>query len=139
MARWVLEDRGRSLDRSTRIRLLSTVSSGRKDDLNLMPKVAVALAVLASLAWIVLPTYSSGQSLLQVSGGSPLIVLLIPVVLSIWGIFSDGRERIAGAMLLLFSLMVFFLSGILMGLSYLPSSILLLIPPLRSFHRRTGS
>jgi hypothetical protein len=113
--------------------------SGRKDAVSLMPKVAVALAVLVSLAWIVLPTYSSGQSLLQVSGGSPLIVLLIPVVLSIWGVFSDGREKVAGAMLLLFSLVVFFLSGILLGVSYLPSSILLLIQPLPTVHRRTGS
>jgi cytochrome bd-type quinol oxidase subunit 2 len=101
-----------------------------------MAKLAVVLAFLASFAWVVLPTYSSGQTLLQVNGPRVLIVLLIPVVLSIWGLFLDGRERVTGGLLLLFSVAVFFLSGILMGLSYLPSALVLLIPPMWRVHRR---
>lgn len=100
-----------------------------------MPKLAVVLVLLASFAWVVLPVYASGQTLLQVNGPSTLIVLLIPVVLSIWGLFANRWERVAGALLLLFSLVVFFLSGALIGLSYLPSSILLLALPRWSFHR----
>lgn len=92
-----------------------------------MPKLAVALALLASFAWCVIPVYSTHQTLVQVSGPRVLVVLMIPVLLSLWGLFSEGRERVAGAALLLFSLAVLFLSGFTLGLSYLPSSILLLL------------
>lgn len=92
-----------------------------------MPKLAVTLICLAALAWIVAPLGSPPRSLLQ-DGGSPAAILVaIPVGLGVWGLFSERHRRVAGVALLVFSLVVFLISVWMIGLSYLPSAILLLI------------
>ncbi len=102
-----------------------------------MPRLAVVLAFIASLGWILFPAYVPHQSLVQANGLRAAIVLAAPVILGLWGLFS-GREKIAGGLLLLFCSSVLFLSGILLGLSYLPAAILLFMPHTR-FTRGTAS
>ena len=58
-----------------------------------------------------------------------VVLLAIPVILSLLGLFSERFGRFCGVALLRFSLVTFWTSGMMLGLSYLPSSILLLIPP----------
>jgi len=89
-----------------------------------MPKLAVILASLVSFAWIVI-LYATPLS--PANGPRAAFVLAIPVVLSLWGLSSDRLQRVAGALLLAFSAVVFLISFWMIGLSYLPSSILLLI------------
>jgi hypothetical protein len=95
----------------------------------IMPKFAVMLASLASLAWLAAPIYSPPRTLLQANGPPAAILLIIPVALSLLGLFSDRLRRGAGAALLAFSLAVCLVSVWTIGLSYLPSSVLLLIGP----------
>jgi hypothetical protein len=89
-----------------------------------IPKLAVILATLVSFAWIVV-LYATPLS--QANGPRAAIVLAIPVGLSLWGLSSEKRRRLAGVALLVFSLIVFLVSVWMMGLSYLPSAILLLV------------
>lgn len=88
------------------------------------PKVAVILAALVSFAWIVV-LYATPWN--PAHGPRAAIVLAIPVVLSLWGLSSERFRMIAGVALLLFSLAVSVISVWMIGLSYLPSSILLLM------------
>jgi hypothetical protein len=97
-----------------------------------MPTLAVLLAALASFAWLVVPTYSPPQTLLQVSGPPAAILLTIPVALTLWGLFSGRLRRVAGVTLLVFSLVVCLASVGMIALSYLPSAILLLTIPTSS-------
>jgi hypothetical protein len=60
------------------------------------------------------------------TGPRPAMVLAIPVGLSLWGLSSERFRRLAGAAVLVYSLLVFFVSVWMIGLSYLPSAILLL-------------
>lgn len=89
-----------------------------------MPKLAVILATLTSFAWIVL-LYATPWS--PANGPLAAIALAIPVGLSLWGLSSERFRRVAGVALLVFSLVVFVISVWMIGLSYLPSAILLLI------------
>jgi hypothetical protein len=89
-----------------------------------MPKLAVILATLTSFAWIVV-LYATPWS--PANGPLAAIALAIPVGLSLWGLSSERLRRVAGIALLLFSLMVVLISVWIIGLSYLPSAILLLI------------
>ncbi len=88
-----------------------------------LPKLAVILATLVSFAWIVI-LYALPPS--PANGPRPAIVLAIPVGLSLWGLSSGRFRKVAGAALLVFSLLVFFVSVWMIGMSYLPSAILLL-------------
>jgi hypothetical protein len=88
-----------------------------------IPKLAVILAALVSFAWIVV-LYALPPS--PANGPRAAIVLAIPVGLSLWGLSSVRTRRMAGAAMLVFSLLVFFVSVWMIGLSYLPSAILLL-------------
>jgi len=94
-----------------------------------MPKLAVILASLASFAWLFVPMYSPPRTLLQVNGLPAAVLLMIPVALSLWGLSSGRLRRVAGGTLLVFSLAVCLVSVWAIGLSYLPSSLLLLIRP----------
>ena len=90
-----------------------------------LPKLAVILATLVSFAWIVILYALPGS---PVSGPRAAMALAIPVALSLWGLSSDRFRRLAGAAILVYSLLaIFFVSFLIMGLSYLPSAILLLI------------
>src|SRR3984885_1821713 len=89
-----------------------------------LPKLAVILATLVSFAWIII-LYALPPS--PANGPRAAIVLAIPVGLSLWGLSSERFRRMAGAALLVYSLLVFFVSVRMIGLSYLPSAILLLI------------
>jgi hypothetical protein len=89
-----------------------------------MPKLAVILATVTSFAWIVV-LYATPWS--PANGPRAAIVLAIPVGLSLWGLSSEGLRRVAGAAILVFSLVVSLISVWMIGLSYLPSAILLLI------------
>jgi hypothetical protein len=89
-----------------------------------VPKMAVILATLVSFAWIVILYGLPGS---PASGPRAAIALAIPVALSLWGLSSDRFRRVAGAAILVFSLAIFFVSVWIMGFSYLPSAILLLI------------
>jgi len=89
-----------------------------------IPKLSVILATLVSFAWIVL-LYATPWA--PANGPRAAVVLAIPVVLSLWGLSSEKRRRVAGVALLVFSLVVFFVSVWMIGLSYLPSAILFLI------------
>ena len=86
-------------------------------------KLAVILATLISFAWIVV-LYALPPN--PASGTRPAIVLAIPVGLSLWGLSSERFRRVAGAAILVYSLVVFLVSVRTIGLSYLPSAILLL-------------
>jgi hypothetical protein len=86
-------------------------------------KLAVILATLISFAWIVV-LYALPPN--PASGPRPAIVLAIPVGLSLWGLSSERFRRVAGAAILVYSLVVFLVSVRMIGLSYLPSAILLL-------------
>jgi hypothetical protein len=86
-----------------------------------MPKVAVIVTTLVSFAWIVL-LYASRSA----NGPRAALVLAIPVALSLWGLSSAKRRKMAGASILLFSLVIFLVSFWIIALSYLPSAILLL-------------
>jgi hypothetical protein len=88
-----------------------------------MPKLAVIVTTLVSFAWIVL-LYATPWNLAH--GPRAALVLAIPVGLSLWGLSSARLRRIAGAALLLFSLVIFLVSFWIIALSYLPSAILLL-------------
>ncbi len=88
-----------------------------------MPKVAVIVTTLVSFAWIVL-FYATPWS--PAHGPRAALVLAIPVGLSLWGLSSARRRKIAGAAILLFALGIFLVSFWIIGLSYLPSAILLL-------------
>jgi hypothetical protein len=88
-----------------------------------VPKLAVILATLISFAWIVV-LYATPLS--PAHGSRAAIVLAIPVGLSMWGLSSARFRRISGVALLVFSLLVSFVSIWMIGLSYLPSAILLL-------------
>jgi hypothetical protein len=77
------------------------------------PKLAVILATLTSFAWLFV-VYSG------IAG-----VLAIPVILSLVGLTGPRRQSYAGIAIVLFSLLALFLS-VWIGLSYLPSAILLL-------------
>jgi hypothetical protein len=101
----------------------------------LMPRLAVVLAFLASFAWMVFPAYVPHETLLQVNGLGAILILAIPPLLSLYGLLSE-QQMIAGSLLLLFCLLVLFFSGILLGLSYLPTSILLLTSPWWTVRRR---
>jgi hypothetical protein len=88
-----------------------------------MPKLAVILATLVSFAWIVI-LYALPAS--PAHGPRAAIVLAIPVGLGLWGL-SSGRFRLpAGAAMVVFSLLICIVSFWIIGLSYLPSAILLL-------------
>jgi hypothetical protein len=89
-----------------------------------MPKSAVILCVLVSFAWIVV-LYATPWS--PAHGSRAAIVLAIPVALSLWGWSSERFRRMAGAALLVFTLVICVVSFGIIGLSYLPSAILLLI------------
>ena len=88
-----------------------------------LPKLAVILAALVSFAWIVV-LYALPPN--PADGPRAAIVLAIPVGLSLWGLSSERSRRGAGAALLVYALLVFFVSVWIVGLSYLPSAILLL-------------
>jgi hypothetical protein len=88
-----------------------------------LPKLAVILAALVSFAWIVV-LYALPPN--PATGPRAAIVLAIPVGLSFWGLSSERFRRAAGAALLVYALLVFFVSVWIVGLSYLPSAILLL-------------
>jgi hypothetical protein len=88
-----------------------------------LPKLAVILAALVSFAWIVV-LYALPPN--PTKGPRAAIVLAIPVGLSLWGLSSERFRRVAGAALLVYALLVFFVSVWIVGLSYLPSAILLL-------------
>lgn len=88
------------------------------------PKLAVILSALVSFAWIVV-LYAIPPA--PAHGPRAAMVLAIPVALSLWGLSSDKFRRIAGITILVFSLLVFFVSVWMIALSYLPSGILLLI------------
>jgi hypothetical protein len=83
-----------------------------------VPKLVVILASLTSLAWLF--------SLYPNETYTTLMVVAIPVILSFVGLVGYERQRDAGIAIVLVSLLVFFLSGWI-GLSYLPTAILLLI------------
>ncbi len=90
-----------------------------------IPKLAVILATLVSFAWIVILYALPGS---PASGPRAAVALAIPVALSLWGLSSDRFRRLAGAAILVYSLLaIFFVSFLIMGLSYLPSALLLLI------------
>jgi hypothetical protein len=88
-----------------------------------LPKFAVILSALLSFAWIIV-LYALPPS--PAHGPRAAMVLAIPVALSLWGWSSDKFRKIAGAALLVFSLVIFFVSFWMIALSYLPSAILLL-------------
>jgi hypothetical protein len=88
-----------------------------------MPKLAVILATLLSFAWIVVLYALPGS---PAQGPRAAIILAIPVGLSLWGLSSDRFRTAAGAAMVVFSLLVCFVSFWIIGLSYLPSGILLL-------------
>jgi hypothetical protein len=88
-----------------------------------LPKLAVILATLISFAWIVV-LYAMPPH--PATGPRPAIALAIPVGLGLWGLYSVKFRRTAGAALLVYALLVFFVSVWVIGLSYLPSAILLL-------------
>ena len=90
-----------------------------------MPKLATLLSAIASLTWAFVPLGSPAHSLVQ--NGSAAILLTVPVVLSLWGLFAGEFRRFAGSGLLIFALLVSPISVWPLGLSYLPSAILLLI------------
>jgi len=89
-----------------------------------MQKSAVMLCALVSFAWIVL-FYATPWS--PAHGPRAAIVLAIPVALSLWGLSSERFRRMAGAALLVFTVVICVVSFWIIGLSYLPSAILLLI------------
>jgi hypothetical protein len=89
-----------------------------------IPKLAVILATLVSFAWIVVLYALPGS---PASGPRAVLILAIPVGLSLWGLSSERLRSVAGVALLVFSLVACFVSGWMIGLSYLPSSILLLV------------
>jgi hypothetical protein len=90
-----------------------------------IPKLAVILATLVSFAWIVILYALPGS---PASGPRAAIALAIPVALSLWGLSSVRFRKLAGAAILVYSLLViFFVSLLMMGLSYLPSALLLLM------------
>jgi hypothetical protein len=89
-----------------------------------MPKSAVILCALVSFAWIVL-FYATPWR--PAHGPRAAIVLAIPVALSLWGLSSERFRRMAGAALLVFTVVICVVSFWIIGLSYLPSAILLLI------------
>jgi hypothetical protein len=93
-----------------------------------MPKLALILASLASFAWLLFLLDLTPRSPVPMSGRT-LVALVIPVGLSLLGLVFEKLQRLAGALLLMFSLVVFLISVWMLGLSYLPSSILLLIRP----------
>src|ERR1700737_4754394 len=68
-----------------------------------MPKLAVLLAWLTSVGWFFF--------LYPNETGMTLAVLAIPVILSFEGWLGNERERDAGIAMVLFSALVFFLSG----------------------------
>jgi len=88
-----------------------------------LPKLAVILAALISFAWIVV-LYALPPN--PATGPRAAMVLAIPVGLSLWGLSSDKFRRVAGAALLVYSLLVSIVSVWMIGLSYLPSALLLL-------------
>ena len=83
-----------------------------------MPKLAVIVASLTSVAWVFF--------LYRNETGMTLAVLAIPVILSFVGGLGNERQRDAGIAIVLLSLLAFLLSGWI-WLSFLPSAILLLI------------
>jgi hypothetical protein len=93
-----------------------------------MPTLALILASLASFAWLLFLVDLAPRSPLPVSGRT-LTALVIPVGLSLLGLVFERLQRLAGVTLLVFSLVVLLISVWIIGLSYLPSSILLLIRP----------
>jgi hypothetical protein len=88
-----------------------------------LPKFAVVLATLVSFAWIVV-LYALPPNPAQ--GPRAAIVLAIPVAVSLWGLSSDKFRKVAGAALLVFSLVILIVSVWMIAVSYLPSAILLL-------------
>ena len=88
-----------------------------------MPKLAVILAALASFGWIVI---LYGTPLMPADGPRAAIALAIPVGLSLWGLSAAKFRRFAGVAIAVFSLLVLLVSVWMIGLSYLPSAILLL-------------
>jgi hypothetical protein len=90
-----------------------------------LPKLAAILASLASLAWMVTLVTLTNRTPFPLSGRA-VMVLAIPVGLSLWGLISDRFRKVAGTALLVFSLLVCLISVWPIGLSYLPSAILLL-------------
>jgi hypothetical protein len=89
-----------------------------------IPKLAVILATLVSFAWIVV-LYALQKS--PASGPRAALVLAIPVAISLWGLSSHRFRKVAGAAILVYALGIFLISFWLIGLSYLPSAILLFI------------
>jgi hypothetical protein len=88
-----------------------------------MPKLAVILATLVSFTWIVL-LYATPWN--PANGPWAAMVLAVPVALSLWGLSGGRFYKVAGAALLVFALLTLFFFW-LIGLSYLPSAILLLM------------
>src|ERR1700733_973599 len=88
------------------------------------PKLAVILATLVSFTWIFILYAFPGS---PASGPRVAMALAIPVALSLWGLSSDRFRRLAGAAILVYALVVIFVSVLIIGLSYLPSALLLLI------------
>jgi hypothetical protein len=89
-----------------------------------MPKLAVILAALASFGWIVI---LYGTPLMPAEGPRGAIALAIPVGLSLWGLSAERFRRLAGVAIAVFALLVFMVSVWMIGVSYVPSAILLLM------------
>ncbi|HTC86673.1 MAG TPA: hypothetical protein VK686_00175 [Bryobacteraceae bacterium] len=89
-----------------------------------MPKSAVILSALVSFAWIVL-FYATPWS--PAHGPRAALVMAIPVALSLWGFSSERFRRMAGIALLVFTFVICVVSFWIIGLSYLPSAILLFL------------
>jgi hypothetical protein len=89
-----------------------------------IPKLAVILATLVSFAWIVILYAFPGS---PASGPRAALALAIPVALSLWGLSSDRYRKVAGGTILVFAVVAMFVSVLTIGLSYLPSALLLLI------------
>jgi hypothetical protein len=89
-----------------------------------IPKLAVILATLVSFTWIFILYAFPGS---PARGPRVALAVAIPVALSLWGLSSDRFRKVAGAAILVYALVVIFVSVLIVGLSYLPSAILLLI------------
>jgi hypothetical protein len=81
--------------------------------------LSCALTVAASGAWLVIPAYSSGATLIEVNGTRTVRLLVFPVIVTLAPLLIPYRAtRIAAAIILaLFA----FISSFSIGLFYYPS------------------
>ncbi len=86
---------------------------------------SLVLAVATSLAWLVVPAYNTGATLIEVNGAWAILPLLIPVLLALPPVIRPRRSAAIGSASLLGAFVL--VSGASIGLFYVPALVAMIV------------